>query len=405
MMNVLNRGSQVPVPAARAIIHIDMDAFFAAVEIRENPALRGQPVLVGGLHRGVVCAASYEARKFGIHSAMPMVTAQKRCPHAVVVMPRHGYYSAVSQQLFAIFGRYTPLVEGLSLDEAFLDVTGSVRLFGDSAAIAAAICQAIKNELHLTASAGVAPNKFVAKVASDLRKPAGLVVVKPDQVATFLAPLPVERIWGVGKVTAAHLHTLGFRTMGQLAQAAAAPTTLAQTLGKIGPHLVRLAQGIDDRPVVAHSAAKSISAEQTFDHDLTAAQLHKPLLAQALRVAQRLQATPCCGRTVQVKIKFTDFKSVTRRHTQHTAIADADAIYAAACKLLERFALADRRVRLCGVGVTDLQPGLPPATLFPDPQRERSQILDRVRGEVLARFGAAALTRATLIEPFEEATP
>jgi DNA polymerase-4 len=381
----------------RQILHIDMDAFFASVEQRDQPALRGVPLLVGGIHRGVVAAASYEARVFGIHSAMPMHTALQRCPHAVVVPPRHGHYSAVSRQVFAIFARYTPLVEGLSVDEAFLDVTGSQSLFGDGAAIARSIQQEIRATLSLSASAGVAPCKFIAKIASELRKPGGLVVVRPEEVPGFLGPLPVERIFGVGKVGAERLRRAGFRTLGDLA--AASPARLEARLGAWGLGVAALARGDDPRPVIPDADPKSLSAEHTFAVDVMCPNvLRRTLLAQSLKVAARLRAVPCGGYTVQVKLKDTRFRIETRRERQPRPVDDPDTLYEAACRLLERFDLTDKPVRLCGVGVTDLTLGAVQRDLFPDPVSKKRQALEAVRAAVQARFGNDALTRATLLD-------
>jgi DNA polymerase-4 len=380
----------------RYIIHVDMDAFFASIEQRDNPSLRGRPVLVGGLHRGVVAAASYEARRFGVRSAMPMQEALRRCPDAFVVAPRHAAYRAVSEQIFAIFRKYTPLVEGLSLDEAFLDVTGSVALFGPAEGIAARIQSDIMDTVMLSASAGVAPCKFVAKLASDLRKPYGLVVVRAEEVISFLAPLPIERIWGVGRVGAERLWRAGYTTLGALGQA---PTqTVARALGPWGVEMAALARGEDKRAVVPHADAKSISAERTFAHDIQDPQALRPfLLAQALHLASRMGDVPCCGRVVQLKVKYSDFKLETRRHALSEAVADPDALYQVACMLLERFVVAGRAVRLVGLGVSDLSRGRPPRQLFADPSAERRAKIEQTRAQVRARFGNQALTRASLL--------
>ena len=259
-----------------------MDAFFASVEQRDDPSLKGLPVLVGGhSRRGVVAAASYEARVYGVRSAMSMVEALKRCPQARVVTPSRGRYSEVSRQVFEIFRRYTPIVQGLSLDEAFLDVTGSRALFGDGVQIATQVRAAIKGELELTASAGVATSKFVAKVASDLDKPDGLTVVPAGKEAEFLAPLPIKRMWGVGKKAQTRLGAAGFVTIGDLAGADV--DVLAHLLGSWGRSVHKLARGIDTRDVVVGRAAKSISAEQTFERDYrTADELKSPILSQRL---------------------------------------------------------------------------------------------------------------------------
>lgn len=382
---------------ARQIIHVDMDAFFASVEVRDLPELRGKPVVVGGgMHRGVVCSASYEARAFGVHNAMPMAQALRLCPHAAIVAPRHKHYAEISHQVFALFARYSPLVEGLSLDEAFIDVTGSRALFGDGEQIASALQAEILAHTGLTASAGVAPCKFVAKIASDLRKPHGLVVVLPQDLNAFLDPLPIERIWGVGKVAAARLHALGLRRMGDLRRAP--PDHLVRALGPWGAHLWKLAHGDDPRPVVPDEAAKSISAESTFDADVTDLHaLHPTLLRHALRVTARARANGCSGRTVVVKLKDNAFQIETRRRSLREPIDDADTLYEHAKALLPRFAMAGRPIRLCGVGLTDLQAGAPPRGLFPDPVRAKRQQLEAVRAQVSARFGEGLLTRASLL--------
>jgi DNA polymerase IV len=375
-----------------------MDAFFASVEQRDDPSLRGKPVLVGGSsRRGVVAAASYEARPFGVRSAMPMAEALRRCPSAVVVPVRHGRYAEVSEDVFAIFRRYTPLVEGLSLDEAFLDVTASRALFGDGAAIARLIKAAIHEETGLTASAGVAPNKFVAKIASDLRKPDGLVIVPPNQMTEILSPLSMDRMWGVGPKASERLREYGLRTIGDLARADVAQLTRA--LGSWGTVVHELAQGIDDRPVVPDRAAESVGAEETYDQDLTSREaIARCLLGQATRVARRLVKSGLSARIVVVKIKYADFTVRTRRTTLPEPVADTDSIFAAATSLLDRFLLDGQRVRLTGVSVSGLIEGPPPRSLFPDPVQDRRRRLEEVVGKVIDRFGAKQLTRAALLE-------
>ena len=380
----------------RSIVHVDMDAFFASVEQRDNPALRGRPVLVGRVHRGVVCAASYEARPSGARSAMPMVEALRRCPDAVVVAPRFAAYQAASAAVFAIFRRYTPLVEGLSLDEAFLDVTGSQRLFGDGATIAAAVQQQIANELHLPASAGVAPCKFVAKLASDYRKPRGLQVVAPEGVRAFLAPLAVGRMLGVGPKQEAVFHRLGLTTMGALQ--AADPAHLERHLGRHGLHLQALARGIDARPVVADAAAKSIGAEATLEHDVADVEaLRHALLGHALGVAGRLHRSGTLAGGVQVKLKDRAFRLQTRQAQLASPSRDPDVLYTAASALLERFALEGRRFRLVGLTAHDLHRGEVARSLFAPPKQAERAALEEVRAAVARRFGAHKLTRASLL--------
>jgi DNA polymerase-4 len=373
-----------------------MDAFFASVEQHDRPALRGRPVLVGGTAaRGVVAAASYEARRFGARSAMPMAEALRRCPDAVVVPGRHARYAEVSGQVFAIFRRYTPLVEGLSLDEAFLDVTASGALFGDGEAIARRIKAEIRAETGLTASAGVAPSKFVAKIASDLRKPDGLVVVREEEVDALLAPLPVERMWGVGPKSAPTVRAAGLGTFGDLAQAS--PATLERVFGAHGESIRALARGQDPRPVVPDRQALSVGAEETFERDVRGRQdLERHLLAQAGRVAERLWAEGLAARGVTVKLKYADFSVKTRACQLDEAIQDTDSLFAAARQLLLRFELG-RPVRLTGIAATHLVPHDGAPVLFPDPKVARGKKLEAATAALRERFGRAALTRATLL--------
>ena len=388
----------------RQILHIDMDAFFASVEQRDNPALRGKPLVVGGAaRRGVVAAASYEAREYGVRSAMPMAEALRRCPRLLVVPPRGDRYAAVSEQVFDIFHRYTPLVEGLSIDEAFLDVTASQSLFGDGAAIARRIKTEILAETELTGSAGVATSKFVAKLASDRDKPNGLTLV-PEDVAAFLAPLPIERMWGVGPKTAPNLHALGYRTLGDLA--AAEPKAIERALGSWGPSVRLLAMGIDDREVVPDRDAKSIGAECTYEEDLRDREaIARTLLAHAARVAERLTAQKIAARTVVVKLKWHDFTVLSRRMTLPEPASDTRTIHDACIALLDRFPLQGARIRLTGVSVADLcDPAPKQAMLFPDAKAARRRDVQEVLLRAKHRFGEAPLTFATLLESKEEKT-
>lgn len=380
----------------RAILHVDMDAFYASVEQRDDPSLQGKPVIVGGdSRRGVVSAASYEARKYGVHSAMSMVEATRRCPDAVVTMPRMKRYAEVSDQVFDVFHRYTPQVEGLSIDEAFLDVTGSRTLFGSAVEIAKSIKAEILEDTGLHASAGVANSKFVAKVASDLDKPNGLVVVAAEGVAEFLAPLAIERMWGVGPKAAARLRGLGFDTFHDLASTS--PDVLESLLGSRGTQLHRLARGIDERPVFGGRDAKSIGGEVTFDADLRERDaIEKHLLAQSVRVAGRLHAAGLWASVITVKIKYGDHRSKTRQMRVEPPIAGTDAIFAASCVLLERFSALERGVRLCGVSVSDFVSDAP-LELFADEKRKRSERLEALTGELRTRFGKQGATRARLL--------
>ena len=388
-------------PAMRQILHVDMDAFYASVEQNDDPSLRGRPLVVGGKsHRGVVAAASYEVRKFGVRSAMPMAEALRRCPHAVVIPPRMERYAEVSAAVFAIFHRYTPLVQGLSLDEAFLDVTGSQSLFGDGVSIARRIKDEIRGELGLTASAGVARSKFAAKIASDLEKPDGLVLV-PEDVAAFLAPMDIDRMWGVGAKTAPRLRALGFHTLGDLA--AGPPRQLEMLLGTWGHQVRALARGEDDRDVDPDGLAKSIGAEQTYEVDLTArAAIERTLLDHAQRVGQRLVEESVSARVVVVKLKYADFTLKTRRVTLPEPVMDSASIYEAARALLGEFARERQGIRLTGVSVLGLHEGPPPRTLFADERVLRRRKLEELMVQVKGKFGGEGITRATLLE--EEAT-
>jgi DNA polymerase-4 len=380
----------------RVILHVDMDAFFASVEQRDDPSLRGKPVLVGGRsRRGVVAAASYEARPFGCRSAMPMMTALRLCPDAVVVSPQHGRYSEVSKQVFDIFRRYTPLVEGLSLDEAFLDVTESGSLFGDGEAIAQQIRRDIDDELQLTASVGVAACKFVAKIASDLDKPDGLTVV-PTAVSEFLAPLPIERMWGAGPRAVARLRQLGLTTLGDLA--AASNASLRDVFGNRGEYVRVLARGEDDRPVVPGRAAKSIGSEETFEEDLhTRAELERAILDHSTQVARRLVVSGLWARSVQLKAKYADFKLVTRQKQFSEPVADTNTIYAAACELIDALPQRRQGIRLVGVQGGDLTTSAGQMSLF-DVAGERRPSLDSIAATIDERYGIRTLTRAALLE-------
>jgi DNA polymerase-4 len=382
------------------ILHVDMDAFYASVEQRDDPKLRGRPVIVGGRsRRGVVLAASYEVRPFGVRSAMSMAEALRRAPKALVVPPRMDRYSAVSADVFAIFRRYTPVVEGLSLDEAFLDVTASRSLFGDGESIARAIKRDVRGELELTASAGVAPCKFAAKIASDLRKPDGLVVVPVDGVAAFLAPLPVERMWGVGPKTAPKMRALGFATIGDLAKSDT--KAMVAHFGSWGAQMTLLARGEDDREVDAFGAAQSIGAEETYENDLVEVDaIRRTLLEHASRVARRLIRNGLAARTVVVKVKYSDFTIRTRSATLSEPVQDTDAIYRAAVELLARVPIESRRIRLTGVSVSGIEPGGPPLTLLPDEGTEKRRRVEELAARISQRFGdERTLTRATLLEP------
>ncbi len=387
----------------RAILHVDMDAFYASVEQRDRPELRGQPVVVGGhLRRGVVLAASYEVRPFGVRSAIPMARALKLAPAAVVVSPRFAAYAEASEQVFAILERYTPLIEPLSLDEAFLDVTASQALFGTPAEIATRLRREIAAEVRLPASAGIASSKFVAKIASDLAKPDGQREVPPEETREFLAALPVSRLWGVGPKLEERLHRLGLRLVGDLASRDEG--WLAARLGDLGAHLAALARGEDDRPVIPDRSSKSIGAEDTFEEDVADLEVLKPRLhAQALRVARRLRKAGLRTRVVQLKLKLDDFTLQTRRCTLDRPTDDGQELYRHALALLERAPLP-RPVRLTGVSAQELdEVGEAQLGLFGEPPR-RSDALNRALDAIAERFGRGAVAPADVLS-LEEGEP
>jgi DNA polymerase IV len=341
----------------RKIIHIDMDAFYASIEQRDNPELRGKPVVVGGRpeKRGVVAAASYEARKFGIHSAMPMSRAVSVCRDLVIVNPDFGKYGFVSRQLYSMYKEYTDLIEPVALDEAYLDVTENKRHLPVATEIALFLKKRIKRELGLTASAGVAPNKLLAKIASEEKKPDGLFVIKPHQIESFMKDLDLERIWGVGKVTGAKLKRMGLVTCGDIQKYDM--ESLGRILGKFGKALYFFIRGIDNRPVVTHREAKSIGAEITFAFDYSdMAEIRKALLSQVERVHSRLQKAGSRGKTITIKVKYSDFTQITRSCTIDRLTDSKDEIYSIAEKLLiNKTEAGKRRVRLIGASVSNFE--------------------------------------------------
>lgn len=378
------------------ILHIDMDAFYASVEQRDNPSLVGKPVIVGGSAegRGVVAAASYEAREFGVHSAMAAARAKRLCPHAVFIKTRIDYYAAVSRQIREIFERFTPLVEPLSLDEAFLDASGSEAIFGSSAEIGRQIKQSLRDELGLVASVGVAPNKFVAKIASDLKKPAGFVVVEPGEIQAFLDPLQVGRLWGVGKVTGQVFERLAIRTIGQLRQMPL--ETLNDLFGSSGQHYWQLAHGIDDRRVVPDREAKSISNETTFAEDIADMDVLRAWLVDLVeQVARRLRRHDLRGRTVELKVRFADFKTISRSLTLAKPTNITQELLDAGVELLtKRLPSRHLPIRLLGFGVNRFDDAVTTQQqLFDQPDRERHQELDRVADQITERFGKLAIRR------------
>ena len=382
----------------RAVLHVDMDAFYAAVEQRDDPTIAGKPVIVGGVAgRGVVAAASYEVRKFGVHSAMPMGTALRLCPQAICVRPRMGRYAEVSRQIFAVFHEVTPLVQGLSLDEAFLDVTGSVALFGDAIAIARRIKARIREATGLTASVGVAPNKLIAKIASDLGKPDGLTVVAPDRIHETLDPLSVRRLPGLGRKTGARVEQAGIQTLGELR---AAPDALLWPLfGRYTQRLRERAAGIDERVVQPEREEKSISAEDTFEQDIAdPGRLKAQLSGLADRACARLRAGQLMAGCVGIKIRRADFTTFSRQRTVAPPTHDGRTIASVANDLLARWMAQNpaEKLRLLGVVLSDLSTATQ-LGLFETASPHAGR-LDAALDEARARFGSNALRRANTIK-------
>jgi len=382
------------------ILHVDMDAFYTSIEERDRPELQGKPVVVGGSpeERGVVAAANYVVRNFGVRSAMATARALALCPDAIVLQPRMGHYSTISHHIHEIFHRYTPLVEPLSLDEAFLDATESVLLFGPVESIGRSIKKDIWDELRLVASVGVAPNKFLAKLASDLNKPDGFTVINPDAVQSVLGPLPVTRMWGVGKATEQKFSELGIQTIGQLRQVPL--EELKQSFGKSGEHFWRLAQGLDDRLVVADREAKSISHETTFAADIRDIDvLQAWLLDLTEQVAHRLRRNNMHGRTINLKVRYANFDTITRSKSLPQPTNATNTLWSVVSELLNT-QLPNRPlvVRLLGVGISNLQPPNPiQQSLFSEEQNERDTKLDNVADQIRNRFGTTLLQRASTV--------
>jgi DNA polymerase IV len=382
----------------RVILHVDMDAFYASIEQLDDPELRGRPVIVGadprqGHGRGVVAACSYEARMFGVRSALPIGRAWKLCPKGAFVRPRMQRYAEVSRVIMEILRRFTNLVEPLSIDEAFMDITGSTTLFGSPIQIARAVKKQIRDSTGLTASAGVGPNKFLAKIASDLRKPDGLVVVEAGEVENFLRDLPIARLWGVGPKTEERLHGIGLHTIGAIR--ARAREELTQALGSgLGVHLYDLARGHDERPVVPDWEPKSISNETTFEEDTR----DQELLVQTIRrlaesVGRRLRRENYRARKVTLKLRYEPFETHTRQISVKEPIDTDEEIARLALLLFSRFSL-DRRIRLIGVGTGEIvRPGDGPTQmgLFEEPRKDR--IIDRTVDAIRERFGDDLIKR------------
>jgi len=384
----------------RQIIHMDMDAFYASVEVLDNPALKGRPVVVGGpKKRGVVSAASYEARKFGVHSAMPMATAVRLCPQGIFLPVRMGRYKELSDQIFEIFLRYTPLVEPLSLDEAFLDVTASIHLFGPAEEIAKQIKQSVQEEIGLTVSAGVGPSKLTAKIASDLNKPDGLTIVPEGKVRQFLASLPIEKLWGIGKVTQRDLSLLNVKTVGDLSRL---PKDLLQRrFGQQGLQLYFLSKGIDDRPVLADRKIKSIGREETFGEDiLDKEKAKKEILRLSQRVSKRLRRHKVGGRTISLKVTYADFSRISRSVTIPAATDDGRKVYGHSLELLEKTEIGEKPIRLLGIYLSQLsKPGEGQLPLFEtDDGITRGSLLNRAMDRIQSKYGDQAIVPGTLLD-------
>lgn len=383
------------------ILHVDMDAFFAAVEQRDRPDLAGKPVIVGAdpKGRGVVSTCSYEARRFGVRSAMPIREAFRRCPQGVFLPVRMEQYAADSRRIMEILGRFTPLVEPLSIDEAFLDVSGCERLFGPPEQMAQRIKQTILEETRLPCSVGVAPNKFLAKLATELGKPDGLTVITPERVQEVLSPLPVERVFGVGRRTAAVLESLGIRTVGELGRA-----PRAALVARLGPaavsHMQDLAAGRDDRRVEPHRSPKQLGSERTFEHDVSdVGEMRRSLLALSGDVGAGLRRQGFTTIAVRLKVRTEDFATFTRAMRLPRETASDRTLYRAACHLLDA-SMPELPVRLLGVAACELRTGGEPVqgTLFgPPPEEVRAARVDAAVDSVRRRFGTQALRPAALV--------
>ena len=385
---------------SRFILHLDMDAFFAAIEQLDHPSFRGKPVVVGadpkgGQGRGVVSTCSYEARTYGIHSAMPISRAYKCCPHAIYVHPRGQRYAEVSRQVMAILQHYSPDVEPLSIDEAFLDVTSTSKIYGSPEDLAKNLKDKIRKETSLTASVGIAPNKFLAKIASDLDKPDGLVIVQHDNVQDFLHPLDISRLWGVGQKTLPVLQKLGIQTIGDLA--GFSKETLIRQFGKMGDNLYNLSHGIDDRPVCIEHERKSISKEITFDKDVDDAdELRQTLFYICNELAHEMRRKDIRGRTITLKIRLENFSTFTRSLTLHSAVNHCDTMFKHVFELFTWFKRGGSKVRLLGVGMSNLDQGKGQLDLF-DADDQRENRVDEVIDKIRTKYGDKSITRASLI--------
>ena len=380
----------------RWIMHVDMDAFFASVEQRDFPHLRGKPVIVGGKsRRGVVATASYEARRFGVHSAMPITKARELCPHGVFVVPRFDAYREASEEIHEIMLHYADAYEPISLDEAFLDISGMGSQYPTLGAIGRSIKKEIRDKVHLVASVGIGPNKFLAKMASDMEKPDGLTIIPYGKEKEILAPLPVRRLWGVGEVTEKKLLAAGYRTIGDIQEAA--PSRLKDLLGNQGAFLKQLAFGIDTRPIEAERQVKSIGDESTYDEDLTdQKQIEKEIAMHSDIVARRLRKHDLFARTISLKIRFASFKTVMRSLSLEEGTNLQEDIDRAALTLLSRIPLYEG-IRLIGVTASNLGPPISMGSLFSEESEKRARAA-KAMDEIQAKFGKKALQKGFWIE-------
>lgn len=384
---------------SRLIAHVDMDCFFAAVEVLDNPALKGRPVIVGadpkgGKGRGVVSAASYEARKYGIHSAMPISKAYNLCPKGSFLPGRMSRYSEMSNIIMDILLTFTPNIEQISVDEAFLDLSGCQRLLGTPQEMGRTIKTHIKEKTRLTASVGIAPNKLIAKIASDLQKPDGLIIVPPGKEKSFLSPMPVNKLWGVGPKTAERMNKMGINTIGELAEYN--PKKLVAVFGKAGIYLNQRANGIDEDPVSAGQAIKSIGRENTFDEDKKEPEiLFKTLLNLSDQVAGNVRTEGLKGRTITLKLRYDDFETHTYSKTVSRPTDLTNEIYAIVRLLLEKHWQKFRRIRLIGVSVSNLNDGEQQLGLFEDQAKTlRNEKLEKAVDAIREKYGKKAVRRA-----------
>jgi DNA polymerase-4 len=393
-------GAALPGRRRKCILHVDMDAFYVSVELRTRPELLGKPVIVGfPADRSVVLSASYEARAFGVKSAMPMAVAVRMCPQAVIIEPRHKLYREVSAQLMAIFESVTELVEPLSVDEAFLDVTGAIRRLGAPRGIGEMIRRRVASELGITASVGIAESKFVAKIASTRCKPDGLLQIGPDETVPYLHSLPVGALWGVGAKTVDVLARMGIRTVADVA--ATPVSTLKRMLGATGEHVHQLSWGIDHRAVTPVRLEKSIGAEETFAVDtVDDVLLHRELLRLSHRTASRLRSSGMVARTIALKLRFADFSTITRSRTVQTPVDSAQLIYAVAVQLLESVGDRAMAVRLVGVRAEQLEDAARTSLqLSIDRRDENWRAAEQALDEVARKFGSKSVLPARLMEP------